>query len=126
MFEISRYSSISQYKYSDPTIRSFLYTSQNAQFSATIIMLNVLFADSNKRFIKNTDNSQNLFLSLLSIYLLFVLFQGVLGYYLMKSSHREERLFLAISPRDCRKFKKQCADFLMTSRVLVINLLYRK
>ena len=117
LFEISKFTTIKDFQYSEPTVASYVYSALNTLFATTLKVITLSYDKVNAKLNDNIKKLKDLFFALLSVYLAFILCQAFLGYYLLANSHREEKLFLTIPANECQELKRQCSSFILNSQV---------
>jgi len=117
MFDISNIKSTQDIKYTTPLIKYFIYNSYNTFYETGRRLLTFSLVQSAYMLDEKSNNATNLFFILLAIYLLFILIQSIIGYFLLKTSLLEENLFLILSHHDCIRLQKRCTNFIINSKV---------
>lgn len=108
---------LSQYTLSNNVLKSLIVNARDSMFGVMRIILNQLIVLIQNEFTKESNKAATIFYTLLGVYILCVLCQSLLGYFLLKTANREETLFLSIPSDDCRELQKKCTRFIANSRV---------
>ncbi len=112
------YTSLSQFSYSDTTLKSYVTNALNSLFSARSRALGQFSAKMYDHFNAELNSAATVFYLLLSIYLFLVTCQYVLGFLLLRIANGEEELFLRVPMRFSRKLQNLANDFVIYKNVL--------